>query len=170
MKKKSFYHTLIAMTIAVSAALAGCSSGQDASTSAGQAGGTAEAGKTGGTLVIARLSDANNLDPHFLSQIPSAAIVHHKVYEGLVRMDKESKYVPSLASEWKQLDDLTWEFKLRQGVTFHDGAPFNAEAVKATIARVQDPVVGSSRINMFEAIKEVKVVDEYTVQFLLNYP
>ncbi|QDS34275.1 glutathione ABC transporter substrate-binding protein [Brevibacillus brevis] len=170
MKKKSFYHTLIAMTIAVSAALAGCSSGQDASTSAGQAGGTAEAGKTGGTLVIARLSDANNLDPHFLSQIPSAAIVHHKVYEGLVRMDKESKYVPSLASEWKQLDDLTWEFKLRQGVTFHDGAPFNAEAVKATIARVQDPAVGSSRINMFEAIKEVKVVDEYTVQFLLNYP
>ncbi|MGG1659962.1 glutathione ABC transporter substrate-binding protein [Brevibacillus sp. NRS-1366] len=173
MKKKSFYQTLIAMTLAVSAALAGCSSGQEAAPGTNPTGNSTEAAgaaKTGGTLVIARLSDANNLDPHFLTQIPAAAIVHHKVYEGLVRMDKNSQYVPSLASEWKQLDDLTWEFKLKQGVTFHDGAPFNAEAVKKTIARVQDPAVGSSRVNMFEAIKEVKVVDEHTVQFILNYP
>lgn len=174
MKKTRFFQTLMALTVAVSAALAGCSSGQEASqgtNGAAQPGAsTPAAGKTGGTLVIARLSDANNLDPHFLTQINSAAIIHHKVYEGLVRMDKESKYVGSLATEWKQLDDVTWEFKLRQGVTFHDGAPFNAEAVKKTIACVQDPNVGSNRANLFEAIKEVKVVDDQTVQFILHYP
>lgn len=173
MKKTRFFQTLIALTVAVSAALAGCSSAPEAGTNAntsGQASTEAPAAKTGGTLTIARLSDANNLDPHFLTQINSAAIIHHKVYEGLVRMDKESKYVGSLASEWKQIDDVTWEFKLRQGITFHDGAPFNAEAVKKTIARVQDPAVGSNRANLFEAIKEVKIVDENTVQFILHYP
>lgn len=170
MKKKRFFQTLMALTVAVSAALAGCSSGQETGNPGGQATTAAPAGKSGGTLVIARLSDANNLDPHFLTQINSAAIIHHKVYEGLVRMDKESKYVGALATEWKQLDDVTWEFKLRQGVTFHDGSPFNAEAVKKTIARVQDPNVGSNRANLFEAIKEVKVVDDQTVQFILHYP
>lgn len=177
MKKTRFFQTLIALTVAVSAALAGCSSAPQAGTNAntnasGQTGTAAPDAtkKAGGTLVIARLSDANNLDPHFLTQINSAAIIHHKVYEGLVRMDKESKYVGALATEWKQLDDVTWEFKLRSGVTFHDGTPFNAEAVKATIARVQDPAVGSNRANLFEAIKEVKVVDDQTVQFILHYP
>lgn len=173
MKRTRFFQTLIALTVAVSAALTGCSSGQEASQTANgsaQPAANPKSGKTGGTLVIARLSDANNLDPHFLTQINSAAIIHHKVYEGLVRMDKESKYVPALATEWKQLDDVTWEFKLRQGVTFHDGAPFNAEAVKRTIARVQDPSVGSNRANLFEAIKEVKAVDDQTVQFILHYP
>lgn len=173
MKRTRFFQTLIALTVAVSAALTGCSSGQEASQTANgsaQPAANPQSGKTGGTLVIARLSDANNLDPHFLTQINSAAIIHHKVYEGLVRMDKESKYVPALATEWKQLDDVTWEFKLRQGVTFHDGAPFNAEAVKRTIARVQDPSVGSNRANLFEAIKEVKAVDDQTVQFILHYP
>lgn len=174
MKKTRFFQTLIAMTVAVSATLAGCSQAPapEAGTNANTSGQTAApgTGKAGGTLVIARLSDANNLDPHFLTQINSAAIIHHKVYEGLVRMDKESKYVGSLASEWKQVDDVTWEFKLRTGITFHDGTPFNAEAVQKTIARVQDPAVGSNRANLFEAIKEVKVVDDNTVQFILNYP
>ncbi|WP_188067560.1 glutathione ABC transporter substrate-binding protein [Brevibacillus brevis] len=173
MKKTRFFQTLLAMTVAVSTALAGCSQAPEAggsSNSSGQTNASSPAGKEGGTLVIARLSDANNLDPHFLTQINSAAIIHHKVYEGLVRMDKESKYVGSLASEWKQLDDVTWEFKLRSGVTFHDGTPFNAEAVKKTIARVQDPAVGSNRANLFEAIKEVKVVDDTTVRFILHYP
>ena len=42
-------------------------------------------------------------------------------------------FKPMLAKEWKQIDDLNWEFKLQQGVTFQDGAPFNAEAVKKTL-------------------------------------
>ncbi len=75
-----------------------------------------------------------------------------------------------LATEWKQLDDVTWEFKLRQGVVFHDGTPFDAEAVKATFARVLDPQVGSPRAAQFQMIQKVKAVDEHTVQIKLAYP
>jgi len=163
MKKRHFLGAFLALSLAIT----GCSSGNEASVANKDT--TAATAKSGGTLVIARLSDANNLDPHFSTQINSMAVIQHKVYEGLVQLDKNSEYKPLLASEWKQLDDLTWEFKLRQGVTFHDGAPFNAEAVQKTVARVLDKNNPSPKYNMFEMIKEVKAVDEYTIQFKLNY-
>ncbi|ANE48642.1 ABC transporter substrate-binding protein [Paenibacillus swuensis] len=125
---------------------------------------------TGGTLVIARLSDANNLDPHYSTQLNSMAVVQHKVYEGLVELNKNSEYKPLLATEWKQIDDLTWEFKLREGVTFQDGAPFNAAAVQKTIARATSKEEPTPKANMFNMIKEVIAVDDYTIQMLLEYP
>lgn len=79
-------------------------------------------------------------------------------------------FKPMLAKEWKQIDDLNWEFKLQQGVTFQDGAPFNAEAVKKNFERVLDPKVGSNRATVYSMIQEIKVIDEYTVQFILKYP
>ncbi|MCZ6992312.1 ABC transporter substrate-binding protein, partial [Salmonella enterica] len=95
---------------------------------------------------------ANNLDPQFIGSINAASVVHQKVYEGLVQRDKNMQFQPMLATEWRQLDDVSWEFKLRQGVTFHDGTPFNAEAVKKTIERVQDKSVASPRANLFAMI------------------
>jgi peptide/nickel transport system substrate-binding protein len=65
---------------------------------------------------------------------------------------------------------VTWEFKLRQGITFHDGTPFNAEAVQKTIARVLDKQVASPRANLFTSIKEVKKIDDHTVHFVLHEP
>lgn len=132
--------------------------------------GQKEESKGGGTLTVVRLSDATKLDPHFITDIPSGNIVYQKVYEGLVEPDKDFKIQPLLAKEWKVIDDTTWEFKLQEGVTFHDGAPFNAEAVKATFDRLLDPKTESPQRAKFEMIKEVKVVDEYTVQLLLEYP
>jgi len=162
--KKQWIGLVIACTLAVT----GCSSGNNAADT-GNAGSTAEP-KTGGTLVIARLSDANNLDPQYSTQINSMAITQHKIYEGLVLMDKNSEYKPLLASEWKQVNDTTWEFKLRQGVTFQDGTPFNAAAVQKTFARVLDKNQPTPKYSMFSMIKEVKIVDDNTVQFILDYP
>ncbi|GED34283.1 hypothetical protein BCE02nite_54240 [Brevibacillus centrosporus] len=159
--------------------LAGCSTGQQASsspnganapTSSQPGAAPAPAASSGGTLIIARLSDANNLDPHFSTQINSMAVVQHKLYEGLVMLDANSEYKPLLASEWKQLDDLTWEFALRDGITFHDGTPFDAEAVKKTIDRILDKNAPTPKANMFGMIKEVKVVDPHKVQLILHYP
>lgn len=129
-----------------------------------------EGSKSGGTLTVVRLSDATKLDPHFITDIPSANILYQKVYEGLVEPDKDFKIQPLLAKKWEIIDDTTWEFKLQEGVTFHDGAPFNAEAVKQTFNRVLDPNTGSPQREKFSMIKEIKVIDEYTVQFLLEYP
>jgi peptide/nickel transport system substrate-binding protein len=147
--------------------ISGCSTNKDVSTKEND---KAKQSKDGGTLVIARLSDAENLDHHFMSTINAASVTHRKIYEGLVGRDKNSDIQPLLATEWNQLDDTTWEFKLRDDVTFHDGTAFNAEAVKATFDRLLDPTVASPRAVVFKMVKEVKVVDDYTIQFLLTEP
>jgi peptide/nickel transport system substrate-binding protein len=140
------------------------------SNSSNEASGSKEKTKEGGTLTVVRLSDATKLDPHFITDIPSANIIYQKVYQGLVVPDKDFKVQPLLAKEWTVVNDTTWEFKLRDDVTFHDGTPFNAEAVKATFDRLLDPNTGSPQRTKFEMITEVKVIDEYTVQLMLAYP
>lgn len=163
MKKKAT-GLLFAVLLILSTALAGCTSNQSS--------GSKEPDKTkeGGTLVVARLSDATSLDPHFITDIPSANVIYEKVYETLVVPDKNMEPQPLLATEWKQLDDVTWEFKLQEGVTFHDGAPFNAEAVKMNFERLLDPDTASPQAGKLEMIQEIKAVDDTTVQFKLKYP
>ncbi|ART75511.1 glutathione ABC transporter substrate-binding protein [Sutcliffiella horikoshii] len=124
----------------------------------------------GGSLIIARLSDATRLDPHFITDIPSANIIYQKVYETLVVPNQDMEIEPLLATEWKQLDEITWEFSLKEGVKFHDGTPFNAEAVKVTFERVLDPETGSPQREKLSMIKEIEVLDEYTVRMHLDYP
>lgn len=126
--------------------------------------------KEGGTLIIARMSDAANLDPHFMSTINAASVIHQKVYEGLVKRDKNMEIRPQLATDWKQIDDVTWEFKLRRGIVFHDGTPFDASAVKSTLDRVLSPQMASPRAALFGKVKEVKIVNSMTVQFNLTEP
>ncbi|MDX5474925.1 MAG: glutathione ABC transporter substrate-binding protein [Bacillaceae bacterium] len=126
--------------------------------------------KKGGSLIVVRLSDATRLDPHFITDIPSANIVYQKVYEGLVVPDKDFKIQPLLAKEWNVLNDTTWEFTLNEGISFHDGTPFNADAVKATFDRLLDPATGSPQREKFSMINEVKIVDDHKVQFILDYP
>ncbi|MEC0227441.1 glutathione ABC transporter substrate-binding protein [Paenibacillus alba] len=167
MKRNLILGGFLAMSLVGMTVLAGCSSSPDSTADNGKA---TEASQAGGTLTIARKADANNLDPQFITNIPSANYIFGKVYEGLLMTDKNMEYKPALATEWKQVDDLTWEFKLRQGVTFHDGTPFTAEAVKKTMERALDPKVNSPRASNFSMVKEVKVVDDFTVQFILSYP
>jgi peptide/nickel transport system substrate-binding protein len=88
-------------------------------------------------------------------------------------MDRDAKTykpAPGLASPLKNLNPTTWELKLRTGVKFHNGEPFNAEAVKFTIDRVLDPATKSVTRGNFTWIKEVKVVDENTVQIITFKP
>ncbi|KOR85898.1 ABC transporter substrate-binding protein [Bacillus sp. FJAT-22058] len=158
---KLFLGTIMAIIIT------GCSSNNDVSTTESDPN---RASNEGGTLVIARLSDAENLDQQFMSTINAASVTHHKIYEGLVQRDENSEIQPMLAEKWKQINDTTWEFKLREDVKFHDGTPFNADAVKKTFDRLLDPVVASPRAVVFDMVKEVKAVDEFTVQFILKEP
>jgi len=86
-------------------------------------------------------------------------IVQVQIYEGLVKFNKDRNIVPSLATSWEQIDNKTWEFKLRQGVKFHDGTPFNAEAVKFSIERSAQGT-GKGYIGI---VNEVEIVDDFTV-------
>ena len=97
-------------------------------------------------LIVVMKSDVTNLDPHFIVDITTANVLYEKVYETLIIPDEDMKPQPHLAVEWNQLDDITWEFKLREGVKFHDGTPFTADAVKKTFDRLLDPKVGSPQV------------------------
>lgn len=130
---------------------------------------TEETASGGGDLIIAELSDAQSLDPHGSNDVQSSN-VQSNLYETLLVRDDSGNLAPGLAESWNQVDELTWEFKLRSGVTFHDGEPFNADVVKKNMDRILDPDVASPRAFLFEMVTEVKVIDENTVQFITEYP
>lgn len=123
----------------------------------------------GGDFVLSTNSDLVSLDPHGSSDLPSDK-VRNTIYEGLVTQNAELEIEPLLAEEWEQVDDATWTFALREGVSFHDGSPFNAEVVKANFDRVVDPGIASPRVNLFEMIESVEVLDEYQIEIVTAYP
>src|SRR5262249_59831788 len=91
------------------------------------------------TLVYALQSDVQNWDPPN-SVLRESIILGYNVFDHLAARDpKTGKVGPSLAVSWKNLDDVTWEVKLRKGVKFHDGSPFSARDVKASFDRVLNP-------------------------------
>ena len=102
----------------------------------------------------------------------ASTYVNAQIYETLYRIDPESdEYMPLLAAEMPQYseDGLTVTVKLREGVTFHDGTPFNAEAVKYTFDLIKDPEFGSARASIAGSIDTMECPDDYTIVFHLLY-
>jgi ABC-type transport system substrate-binding protein len=122
--------------------------------------------KHGGTMVYGLVGDPPSLDPH-VQKGAADATVKNMVYNRLVTWDREMNVIPMLAESWEVIDDTTVEFKLREGVKFHDGSEMTAEDVKFSYERIQDPEVGSGAAGPFKGI-EVEVIDDYTVR--LNLP
>ena len=122
------------------------------------------------TLVYVTGTDAQTLDPQMINDLPTSRIVMH-IHEALVKQDENGELQPSLATSWQVSDDnLTWTFKLREDVRFHDGAPFNAAAVKFTFDRMMDPETGSPRRSALAAVEQVDVVDEHQVAIVTKKP
>ena len=111
-----------------------------------------------------------SMDPHFHNLSPNNSMMLH-VFDPLIKRDENQKLAPGLATSWKALDDLTWEFKLRKSVRFHDGSPFTAEDVAFTLKRAPDvPNSPSSFATFVKPITEVKIVDPHTVIFKTATP
>ena len=114
--------------------------------------------------------DIGSLDPYSFGDSFTINVLNH-VYEGLVRYNKDLKIEPALAESWEILEDqITWRFKLREGVTFHNGNPFTAQDVVASLTRVShetSPLKGN-----LPAYVSSRVVDDLTVDITLNgtYP
>jgi peptide/nickel transport system substrate-binding protein len=123
------------------------------------------------TLKIAIGVDGDTLDPAGQTTTTVSNILDY-FYEPLVAFDyKQNKVVPLLATSWViSRDGLTFTFKLRTDVKFHDGTPFNAEAVKFTFDRLLDPKVRVPLRFLVDAIKETQVIDPFTVRFTLAKP
>ncbi len=124
---------------------------------------------SGGDLVIAYLSELVTLDPAGSNDVPSSDM-QQNIFETLVKFNLDMEVEPGLAESWDDIDDTTWEFKLQEGVTFHDGSEFTADDVKATFERILDEDVASPRAFLFEMVTDIEVVDDYTVRFITEYP
>ena len=132
----------------------------------------------GKPLVVGLVAEPTSMDPGQLTDINSMRVLS-SVYDTLVRF-KEGSFTqePGLATSWKMSPDgLTYTFTLRKGVKFHDGTPFDAEAVKFTYDRLLDPKHPYAETGPFPfasfyygAIKEVTVVDPATVRFTAKQP
>ena len=97
--------------------------------------------------------------------------VGRAVYEGLMKFDENMNPVPNLAESVEMSPDgLRYVFKLRQNVRFHDGTPFDAEAVKINFDRVLDPANHLTRRAVYAFIDHVEVVDTHAVAFVLKHP
>src|SRR4249920_558861 len=94
----------------------------------------AEAQKRGGTLTIVRPTDPVSLDPNLETTAPGAW-VYFNMLEGLLTLDDKMQVKPSLATSYEVMSPTKVRFKLRPNVKFHDGTPFNAEAVRFTYDR-----------------------------------
>jgi len=122
------------------------------------------------TVVYAIQSDMQNWDPPN-SVLRESIIMGYHVFDHLAARDvKTGKVGPSLAVSWRNVDETTWEVKLRQNVKFHDGSRFAAGDVKATFDRVLNPENKLTARGNHTKIKSVEVVDDSTVRFKTDGP
>src|SRR5262245_35908545 len=124
-------------------------------------------------LVVAMPDDTNNMDPRIGTGSVRSTYIR-QVYESLVDVDAQGKPVPGLALSWKAVGELTWEFTLRRGATFHNGEPFNADTVLFNLDRmfrrnldrwgVKDVAAGTSFEKVYPAVARWAKSGDHTVR------
>jgi peptide/nickel transport system substrate-binding protein len=116
----------------------------------------------------ARSTDSLTLDPHSYNE-GSTHTINHQIYEPLIIRDHQGKPVPALAESWAVTSEPTvWEFKLRKGVTFHDGSPFTADDVIFSFDRARLP--SSVMKSLLTSVESMAKVDDYTLQIKTKGP
>lgn len=158
---------LIIAAVMVLASFTGCG---------GNGGGDKESkeAKANETLIFAQGAEPRGLDPALVDDAESGKVIF-VIYEGLLKYASDStKVEPSLAKSWDvSPDGLSYTFYLQEGVKFHDGTDFNAEAVKFNIDRQIPPLVTEDMAYgsfVYGSVKDVEVVDDYTVKINLTAP
>jgi len=120
------------------------------------------------TLKWAASGDSLTLDPHSQNEGPTHTISHQH-YEPLLHRDHDLQIIPALATSWEPTDDPTvWEFKLREGVTFHDGAEFDADDVVFSLNRARHD--NADMKGLLTSITEVRWMGKYTVHIHTDGP
>ena len=130
----------------------------------------AQAPKRGGTLQIAYGNDIANLDFHTAPGYEMMWVAMN-IGCGLVNITPDGRFEGDAAESWDvSADHLTYTFKLRHGVLFHDGTPVDAAAVKFSIEHIMDPATKSGMRSFYESVKGVETIGSDTVQIQLKHP
>ena len=145
--RKKFPNFMAACALSISL-LAGCTGGTTVPSAESGTGGTSSGGDEMFNIILT--APFSGFDPLRTNDYASTYVTS-QIYETLYRIDPETgEYLPLLATDLPEYseDGLTVTIKLREGVTFHDGTPFNSEAVKYTFELIQDPYFGSARASI----------------------
>lgn len=114
-------------------------------------------------LRVGLAAEPSALDPHYHNLTPNNSMRQH-IFESLIAQDENQRLQPELATSWKHIDDTTWEIKLREGVTFHDGSAFDAQDVVFSLCRVPEvPNSPSSFAIYTKAVQGVETPDDHTL-------
>ena len=121
------------------------------------------------TLTVGVRGGPESMDPHYSALGPQADAAKH-IFDPLVWTGDDLQLEPGLATSWEPIDDDTWEFELREGVTFHDGSAFTAEDVKFSIERIPD-VTGPTTTEIYvRRVEEVEIIDDHTLHIHTDGP
>ena len=167
---------LMALTLALlmlTTVLSGCGGNNGAGNNGGQSGsggqsdGGAEAASNEFTFVMG--TEPTTMDVHYCTDAATSRILL-QVHETLFKWDEASENViPWLVETSTEAEDgLSWTFKLKEGIKFHDGTDFNAEAVKYNFDRLLDPETGSSKASALQGVTSIEVVSDYEVKINLS--
>ncbi|HCQ57518.1 MAG TPA: ABC transporter substrate-binding protein, partial [Sulfitobacter sp.] len=130
--------------------------------------GAAWADKADDTLNVAFTKELENVDSYFNSS-REGVVLQRAVWDGLIYRDPvTNEYMGNLATEWEWIDDTTIEFKLREGVKFHDGSDFTADDVVFTVNYVADEANGVKTQRNVNWMKSAEKIDDYTVRIMLK--
>ena len=132
--------------------------------------GTAPAWAAKDRLVLGMVLEPPSLDPTAAAAAAIGEVVHYNILEGLTKIEVDGRVTPLLAEGWSETPDgATYTFRLRRGVTFSDGSPFDAEAVKFSFERAKaEGSTNKAKKAVFDNIARITVVDPHTVILTLN--
>jgi peptide/nickel transport system substrate-binding protein len=120
-------------------------------------------------LKVGLANEPTAIDPHYHNLTPNNAMAAN-IFDTLILQDEKQRLLPGLATSWKAIDDTTWEFKLRQGVTWHDGKPFTADDVIFSFERAPNVPNSPSSFATFTKGKTLTKVDDFTVRIKTDEP
>lgn len=159
--------TACAVALAV-LVLSGCGSDSDSGGSGARDGGSEGSPAGASKVVVATATDPTTLDP-LLADDGAERLVNDSIYDMLLTRDPDGNFVPSLATDMpEQINQTTWRFKLRDGVKFSNGEPFDADSVVASVKRVLDPDFASGQSGFYTGMKSAKKVDATTVDVITS--
>ena len=124
----------------------------------------------GPALTIGIGAPVTSMDPHFFNASFNSAIASH-IFDRLTERTADARLIPGLAESWRLVSDTVWEFKLRAGVTWHDGKPFTADDVAFTIERAPNVPNAPGGFGIYlRAIQRVEILDPLTLRLHTERP
>lgn len=122
------------------------------------------------SVVVLTAAPVSTLDPYLMTTLhPDGSVAAH-LWETLVWLNDDLELEPGLAQSWRLINDLTWEATLRQGITFHNGEPCDAESVRFSAERARTLPGSLETFATDVELESVEIVDDYTVRFRTREP